>query len=352
VTVPVPAPFEVALELTTACNYACRHCAVSTPTYRPETMSRERAFALIDEIARLDPPPSHVSLSGHGESTILPWFAELLGHVRSTLPAATLGFHTNGSKLVELAPAIVQSAVSGLCVSVDGGRRETFDLVRGEGTFERLIDGLQAIQEEKVRRRSRLPVLQFAVTLMTINAAELDPIVDLAARFDVPVVTTQPLTAYDALGTERWTLRTLSEPARSELRRRIDKARRRAAALGIDLQFQNADPFREPDAEWHMRAPAAADDAPLFRDCRDPWFRAAVTARGTLDACCFRHADVAETIDTHSVADIWYASGGLNRVREALASGRLDAVCRHCPSRQAAGGPPVIPLKWSSPEVH
>lgn len=355
VTVPVPGPFEVALELTTACNYSCRHCAVSTPTYRPHTMSRDSAFDLIREMARFDPQPSHLTLSGHGESTVLPWFAELLDFARSTLPGVTIGFQTNGSMLAELAPTIVRSAVTGVCISVDGGCQQTFDLVRGDGAFRRLVDGLEAIQEQKIRARSAIPAIQFAVTLMTVNVAELDMIVDLAARFDVQGIVTQPLTSYKSLDTERWTFRTLSEPDRSEVRRGIDKAIRRARALGVNVQCQNGDPFHEPAPEWHMREPLSADsssnDGPFFRACRDPWIRATVTARGTLDACCFRHADVAETIDKHSLAEIWFASEGLNRVRQALASGRLDSICRSCPTRPIANEPPLIPLKWSAANV-
>lgn len=354
-TPPVPAPFQVNIELTTACNYSCRHCAVSSPAYTPRTMSRQRAFGLVAELSRFDPHPSHLSVSGHGESTVLPWFGDLLRHARSSLPEVAIGFQTNGSMLADLAPALVATRVDVVCVSVDGAQ-DTFDMVRGPGSFARLIEGLRAVAEEKARVGSARPLMQFAVTLMTVNVHDLETIVDVAALFGVTTVTTQPLTPYESLGTSAWALRTLPDAEHQVVIEAIDHARSYAAFRGIEFRVQNGEPFNEPAAEWHVaigpntRQPPP-DSPPFFRDCRDPWLTAFVNASGGLNTCCFRHDDARENIDTQSLVDIWYSSPGLNGVRDRLQSGALDEVCRMCPTRPASQQPPVIPRVWTLREV-
>ncbi|HZS37000.1 MAG TPA: hypothetical protein VFF06_09240, partial [Polyangia bacterium] len=95
-------PEQVSIELTTACNYSCIHCATTIPGYRGKTMDRGLAFSLVEQIAEFDPAPLRLRLFGQGEVCVLPWLPSYIEHIRAKLPRVQIAISTNGSKLKQL----------------------------------------------------------------------------------------------------------------------------------------------------------------------------------------------------------------------------------------------------------
>jgi MoaA/NifB/PqqE/SkfB family radical SAM enzyme len=337
-----PPPKYAQLELTTACNYSCGHCAVSGPHYRATTLPRERAFSLIDEIGRLQPPVASLHLSGHGESTILPWFSDLLRHTRRKYPHLSLSFQTNGSKLGALSQVIVELGIEVVAISVDGVG-EVFDGIRGAGTYQSLVAGLRAVAERKIAAGRAQPELRFATVVTKDTVFTLVKVVELAVEYGVTEVTLQALTPYRLLDTEAWALKTLTPGERLRARAEVDAARSLAREHGIRFPILHEDVFNEPATEFHhWRIPYIPWLTPkTFRDCVDPWKTLFITAKGTLNTCCLRKADVKETLATHRLEEMWHADG-INRVRERLTSGALDSVCRGCSIRPRRESPPDL----------
>ena len=211
----IPLPFHINIELTTACNYSCQYCAVTASSYRASKIKKAEAFKIIDDLAAMAYSAGVIQLSGHGESTILPWFEELIIHIRQKMPHISLCFHTNGSYLDKLAKTIVEQKVNNISISVDGGNSEVFDKIRGKGSFEQLVNGLTLLHQYKMEQNVGKPHLCFVATLMKTNIFELDKIIELAHRFNVNQVITQPLTPYLELGTEAFTLSSLDQQERA-----------------------------------------------------------------------------------------------------------------------------------------
>lgn len=395
-----PAPYQVILELTTGCNFSCAHCAVSLREYRARVMPKEIALRVIDDLAAMDPVPGFLQLSGHGESTILPWFGDIFSYARAKLPGAVIAVHTNGSKLAEYADLLVDGEPAVISVSVDG-TGEVHDAIRKKGSFEALVEGLLIIKGLKERRGSKFPVLQLAVVITGRNFEELPKIVYLAQLVGVDVVVAQPLTPYRELGTDQWSYSQLPDGA-VRFHNAIVNAQRLAVELGIELQLNFDELLREPETEWHFSDGTKSDSAPelpvepvpafehpssaqlyaelemsaapiagdstaakeeveppaagcgcsghngpqLFKQCVDPWFTAFVNVNGSLNTCCYRTTDVEENLFSTRFSEIWFQSKGLNRVRNQLQEGAPDHICRACPYRPAVNAPPYVPDRW------
>jgi MoaA/NifB/PqqE/SkfB family radical SAM enzyme len=311
-------------------------------------MSHELAFSLIDEISGWPKIPRFLQLNGHGESTILPWFESFIDYAQTKLPTIDIGFQTNGSRLKMLAEFLVARGIHRINISVDGGDPLVFDRIRGDGAFERLIAGLEAINSAKARHGKERPELEFATLVTRQTVFEMTKLVALAKRFGVRRINAQSLTPYTDLGTSAWALSKLAPSEKVE----ADSLFRQAIALAkenfIEFNLLNADIWQEPRPQFHQRRiPQWPSFRRTYRACRDPWYTAFVNVHGRLNTCCIRPNDARERLADRSLREIWYHSVGLAGVRRQLQTGRLDSVCRQCTLRPRADEPPELPREWN-----
>ena len=87
---------------------------------------------------------------------------------------------TNGTWLKENAEEIVDAGWDALMLSLDGPKH-IHDSIRGkEGTFDTLMEGIQAVKEEKAKRNSIKPYIMMLSTTTKDNAAYLSEIFQAA----------------------------------------------------------------------------------------------------------------------------------------------------------------------------
>src|SRR5687767_11570262 len=167
-------PEQVSIELTTACNYSCIHCATTIPGYRGRTMTKENAWEIIDQVRGFNPTPLTIRLFGQGEVCILPWLPDYIAYIREQLPHVQILISTNGSKLKTLAKNFVDNRVTRLFLSVEGGTREVHDRIRGEGAFDELVGGLEVLTRERVAAGRENPAFEFTAVLTSETIFDLE----------------------------------------------------------------------------------------------------------------------------------------------------------------------------------
>ena len=78
---------------------------------------------------------------------------------------------TNGTLLKKYARDVIESGVDSIQVSVDGGR-ETHNVVRqADWAYDRTMEGLQALVEERARTGKRKPLINISFTMTRHNKA-------------------------------------------------------------------------------------------------------------------------------------------------------------------------------------
>ncbi len=160
----------IAWELTAACNLSCQYCRASASLESDQgELDTDEAIRFVESIAPLQPM---LILSG-GEPLLRP---DLFTIIRR---AVSLGIRvslaSNGTLITpELAREIADSGVSRVSISLDGADAAMHDLVRGQGSFERSMKGIENLRG--------LVDFQINFTVSRKSQSELTRIFDLAER--------------------------------------------------------------------------------------------------------------------------------------------------------------------------
>lgn len=177
-------PVNVTWEITRACNLSCRHCLSAelraAPSPEHPELDLVACRALIDELAGMK--VFQINFGG-GEPFLRDDFLEILRYARSA--GITTCVSTNGTvldaalvdELLALSSDSPGDAPVFLQVSLDGACGETNDAMRGEGTFDRILAGIELLAARAY------PDLSLNMVVTSLNADEIEAFDRLARRY-------------------------------------------------------------------------------------------------------------------------------------------------------------------------
>jgi MoaA/NifB/PqqE/SkfB family radical SAM enzyme len=128
------------VELATECNLRCSYCAVSGPTHRHAIMDDALIRRIVDSICALK--PAVVTLHGHGETTIVPGWHQLV----FAFTRAGIGTTICTNLMRRYAPAefIAFSQMPSITASIDSADPAINAAVRG-GSLDMFVDNMKTI---------------------------------------------------------------------------------------------------------------------------------------------------------------------------------------------------------------
>jgi radical SAM protein with 4Fe4S-binding SPASM domain len=172
---PVCQPRKVDLYVTYRCNLRCKMCWLwgeSGTQPRTEEMSLADIEVLIDRIKAFRPL---IAFSG-GEPLTRPDIIEILDYARrQSLRTELL---TNGTLITPEHARGLAGRVDRVLISIDGPR-ETNDLIRGRGSFDRTVRGIELLQAA-VRKGREKTGIRINCVISSLNYPHLDELVDIA----------------------------------------------------------------------------------------------------------------------------------------------------------------------------
>jgi MoaA/NifB/PqqE/SkfB family radical SAM enzyme len=184
-------PLGITLKPTLACNLRCRMCSFvadgSVQSSPRGSLHVEVWKGLVDDVAPWRP---YIWLTG-GEPTLWPDFAELVAHCRSR--RLLTGVTTNGTMLASLAEAVMRCPMDILVVSVDGAA-EVHNRVRGhDRAFERMAEGVAAIQRVKRASHVLRPTIVLSCAITPDNYDRLGDLLGVAEELGADALSFQHL---------------------------------------------------------------------------------------------------------------------------------------------------------------
>jgi radical SAM protein with 4Fe4S-binding SPASM domain len=165
------APIEVTLEITKKCNLNCLQCfSAEDRTKNNKELTKTELLTLGDEFGRLK--VFTVVFSG-GEPLLHNDFFEIASHFIKN--GIDVGFSTNGTLVSEhIANDILRHGLgSSLQVSVDGSSSPIHDMIRGNGSFYKTLNGIRNLVNVGIRP-------SIAVTVLKHNIDDANRIIDFA----------------------------------------------------------------------------------------------------------------------------------------------------------------------------
>ncbi len=305
-------PFFLQWNITDRCNLACSHCYRDRPAADLPLADLERVLDGFARFIEHSGRQGRVMLSG-GEPMLSPHVFGLIAASRSRgLPVRVL---SNGTLIDDAsARALADAGVQAVQVSVEGSRA-VHDSVRGQGSFDRAIAGMQALRGAGIE-------VTLAFTLTSANRGELPAVARLARRYakrfhvarHVPIgrgaaMDARPLTAREMRESFEW----------------LD-AKRRAWRRSGPLV-----PTRDP--LWHALLDAPGSCPECVSGCSVGYNGISVDADGTAYPC--RRLPIALGNAAETPFEELWRHPALERLRDRDA---LEGRCGRCEIRWACGG--------------
>jgi radical SAM protein with 4Fe4S-binding SPASM domain len=323
-----PLPTELQVEVTGACNLACRMCLVR---YRRKLGRAEGAMCfhtfkgLVDDLPALE----KLTLQGLGEPLLAPDLIRMVEYAAAR--GIRVGFNTNATLLTsKRAERLVTAGLDWLHVSLDGASAATYESIRDGSRLEVVRRNVVRLVEVMRRLGAERPRLSLVFVAMRRNVQELPDIVTLAAEWGVGRLYVQNLSHLFADTDPAGSYREIRDFAEAEALWRapeLERAKRifaQARGLARELRVE-------------LRLPRLAEPPPQPREagtpgCHWPFSSAYVTHDAKVQPCCMvmgaDRAVLGEVGET-PFSKVW-SGERYERFRAALLTDAPPEVCRGC----------------------
>lgn len=384
-------PFEIQFSGEHRCNLRCIQCGATIERnqgLKPLMDERlpQRSLERFEKLRPQIPYWKWLSLTGSGETLINPDLPGILDILVDTDHDCSVAFNTNGTLWTrDKAKMIVEAGVHEIRFSMDGATKETFERIRVNAKFEKVLDGIRTLRTVRDELGSTRPRITFSCNFMRQNVEELPMLIELAHEMGAVELIANNTIVYAP---------EMQHEALSSFRPLVAKmlrtAQHRAAELGIRLINQLLDdaeveahlgadhapavqasaptsaspaatvPASKHEAAPSPPAPAAEPVAPaaspcstpsaesesiaelvlppleglpedlpeIVHACQRPWTGLYVENNGYVKVCCFDVKPIGN-LDEQSFDEIW--NGALAReLRRSFLEDRPPEGCRNC----------------------
>ena len=169
---PLSAPVNLTWEITHKCNLKCIHCLSASSAASPGELSFEECKSVVDQLSALK--VFEINFGG-GEPLLQDYFLPLLRYIHEKGIVTCIS--TNGTALTDEAVACFNgNPLVNVQVSLDGATPEVNDSIRGRGTFERIIRGIEQLAGENIP-------LSINTVVTSLNFSQLSRLKELAISY-------------------------------------------------------------------------------------------------------------------------------------------------------------------------
>lgn len=174
---------SLALEITKRCNLRCLHCYMSAGDGPEDELTIEEIKNLLRSAKELG--MRSVSIGG-GEPLMRPDYLDIIKYALSLDLLVALG--TNGTLLDKKIAEYLSELPIKVQISLDGARKKTHDSIRGEGSFDSAVRGIDNLIEKGMGID-----IVIAFTPMSLNVSDVPELIDFALKKKIQVIQFPPL---------------------------------------------------------------------------------------------------------------------------------------------------------------
>ena len=314
-------PIHLQLESTDACNLNCTTCSRDVIVKKASVLKTRYWKGIIDEMR-----PSNINVSGIGEPFLHPEIYDIVTYAKEQ--GASVNCATNFTRLHGNHRKVVECGIDQLKVSIDATNPETFRLIRGEDSWNEIVDNIRKVNVWKAKLNSRTPSIRLNFALQSFNYMQCVELVELARELGVDVLYYQHLSYVDMEDRKAFLTGDMS---RERLHEQIHESDRRAKEYGIETNLFFW--LRDFDLFWNRMQPLAQFE-PKRKNCYMPWISTWLGADGWVRPCPIMPWTADEGrmghIGRQTFAEIWN-NDKYRELREALKRGeRPTRSCKTC----------------------
>ncbi len=173
-------PYMATVDLGNVCNYQCALCPTGQGTQgRPRGLMTLEGFRRM--INDLIPYLYKIAFYNWGEPLLNPQLCSIISFTHTNRIGTAVS--TNLSRLPkEGAEGLVGSGLDDLIVSLNGLSQETYQIYHRGGNFDRVVDHIKAVVEEKRHKGARNPHIEVQLIAMRHNEKEIPLLKEFCTR--------------------------------------------------------------------------------------------------------------------------------------------------------------------------
>ncbi|MEK6936803.1 MAG: radical SAM protein [Nanoarchaeota archaeon] len=171
-------PFHGSIVVTYKCNLRCPMCFLwkgpgeYDKQHDKKELSTEEMYNLIDDFAEIG--TAGIGFTG-GEPILRPDMLDLIKYTKQK--GMVTHMSSNGTIIAskQIARKVVESGLDAIGFSVDGALPETHDAIRGNGSYEKVLQAIDNIVELRKELKSRIKI----VVVNVVSNYNVDQLIDL-----------------------------------------------------------------------------------------------------------------------------------------------------------------------------
>lgn len=180
-------PKNVRIEACSLCNLNCRDCYMRIQSeQKPIIDDGYLKFKDFKNFIKRNPYIKNIELSFSGEIFLNPELKKILrlAHYKKINLTAFNGVNFN---LIteEMIETLVKYSFKGITFSIDGTSNETYSLYRNKGSYDRVIENINKLNEYKLKYKSKFPILQWQYIIFKHNLKEVKQAVHIAREMNM-----------------------------------------------------------------------------------------------------------------------------------------------------------------------
>jgi len=319
-----PLPSFLDLEITSACQLRCPHCA---RTFL-RVPSRHIDLEVVESIVNQNPALLQVMLVGLGEPLLHPQLDRIVAFlIRKRLRIALV---TNAMIIPPgYLDLLTDGSIKNITISMDSADPDKFSKARAGGNLQTVVDNARLLVRE-VRQKESKVVINIFCTLHPETINGIGALARLARQLGIPAIVVSDLNFSQNSGSSLAAVR-----HRSRLLQDIGIQMREAAAAGVVLLLPNILDTPDPASDWPEHI--LKDPEQLLpgkkrqRRCLAPWRTMVARVDGTVDFCnCTPRPLMGQKGSKPEVVASWHAPG-FQAFRREVYSERIPATWRIWP---------------------
>ena len=166
------APVNLTWEITHECNLRCVHCLSASSDASPGELTFDECKGIVDQLAELK--VFEINFGG-GEPLLKDYFLPLLRYIHTKGIVTCIS--TNGTALTDEAiDCFTGSPLVNVQVSLDGATPPVNDSIRGKGTFQKIIKGIERLAGKNIP-------LSINTVVTSMNFTQLRQLKELATTY-------------------------------------------------------------------------------------------------------------------------------------------------------------------------
>lgn len=332
---------QVSLKIVNSCNLRCKTCGQWGETGYNHEKSEDEIREIVPYeiyhrmVEQLAPKKPFYYIWG-GEPYLYPDIMPLMEHMKRQ--NGLVGIVTNGTMMKKTADRLVRAGVDMLMLSVDGIGSVHNEIRQEPRAWEMMMEGLDAVMEEKEKQGSKKPYVNVLATISRDNVGHLEDIADWGKHRGIDL-----LTYYYSWFTNEENGKAHEQTMRTRFDVTPEAWKGYLFFTGIDHQGLAEEvasiksrrwPFPVlfiPDLEASQIKPYYDDPSTLFGygECIQPWVVTEIMPNGDVATCRDYPDYVCGNIQKQDLLEIWN-NDKYRKFRESLKNDGLMPICSRC----------------------